>query len=172
MATPESRLHPTSRNASRQVLASIDDVREAMVEIARHADRKLAILTQDLESEVFDHRPFVDVVKHLCLARSFARVRVLVTNPYRTLRDGNRFVYLGRRLSSFIEFRHAHENYRDHHEAFMIADETALVFRADADRWEGIADTSEPMIARRYLALFDEMWSASAQATEFRQLRI
>jgi hypothetical protein len=172
MGTPETKLHPTSRNASRQVLASIDDVREAMVEVARHADRKLAILTQDLESEIFDHGPFVDVVKHMCLARSFARVRILVSNPYRTLRDGNRFVYLGRRLSSFIEFRHVHENYRDHHEAFMIADESALVFRADADRWEGIADTSEPAIARRYLAVFDEIWGASAQATEFRQLRI
>jgi hypothetical protein len=172
MATPETRLHPTSRNATRQVLASIDDVREAMVEIARHADCKLAILTQDLESEIFDHGPFVDMVKHMCLARRFARVRVLVSNPYRTLRDGNRFVYLGRRLSSFIEFRHVHESYRDHHEAFMIADESAIVFRTDADRWEGIADTAEPIIARRYLAVFDEIWAASAQATEFRQLRL
>ena len=172
MATPETRLHPTSRNATRQVLASIEDVREAMVEIARHADCKLAILTQDLESEIFDHGPFVDVVKHMCLARRFARVRVLVSNPYRTLRDGNRFVYLGRRLSSFIEFRHVHESYRDHREAFMIADESAIVFRTDADRWEGIADTAEPVIARRYLAVFDEIWAASDQATEFRQLRL
>jgi len=172
MATPETRLHPTSRNASRQILASIEDVKEAMVEVARHADRKLAILTQDLKSEVFDHPAFIDVVRHLCLARSFARIRVLVTNPYRTLRDGNRFVYLGRRLSSFVEFRHVHENYRGHHEAFMIADESAIVFRADADRWEGIADTAEPAIAKRYLNLFDEIWAVSKQATEFRQLRV
>lgn len=172
MATPESRLHPTNRHATRQILASVEDVREAMVEVARHADRRLAILTQDLESEVFDHRPFVDVVKHLCLARSFVRVRVIVCNPYRTLRDGNRFVYLGRRLSSFVEFRHAHENYRHHQEAFMVADESAIVFRADADRWEGIADTAEPAIAKRYLNVFDEIWGASAPAKEYRQIKI
>ena len=46
------------------------------------------------------------------------------------------------------------------------------VFRTDADRWEGIADTAEPVIARRYLAVFDEIWAASDQATEFRQLRL
>jgi hypothetical protein len=95
-----------------------------------------------------------------------------VCNPYRTLRDGNRFVYLGRRLSSFVEFRHAHENYQHHHEAFMVADESAIVFRADADRWEGIADTAEPAIAKRYLNVFDEIWGASAPAQGYRQIKI
>ncbi len=143
-----------------------------MISVAGQAGRSLAIMTRDLETGIYDDKHFIEAVKHLCLSRSYARIRVLVTNPHRTLRDGNRFVYLGRRLSSFIEFRHVHETYRDHNEVFMIADEHAVVFRSDADRWEGIADTNEPGVARRYLNTFDEIWAHSIPANEFRQLNI
>jgi len=157
---------------TRRVLSDREEFREAMVAVAKVAVRSLAIMTPDLETGIYDDRHFLDAVKHLCLSRSYARIRVLVTNPNRTLRDGNRFVYLGRRLSTFVEFRHVGEEHRRRNDAFMIADETALVFRADADRWEGIADTSEPTIARRYLNTFDEIWTHSNPAHEFRQLHI
>ena len=159
-------------SSTRQILSDRDEFREAMISVAGLAVRSLAIMTRDLETGIYDEKRFIDAVKHMCLSRSYARIRVLVTNPYRTLRDGNRFVYMGRRLSSFIEFRHVHERYRDHNEVFMIADENALVFRADADRWEGISDTNEPSVAKRYLNTFDEIWAHSIPAHEFRQLHI
>jgi hypothetical protein len=170
MANPQESKTDAEANATRQVLASMEDVRDAMIEVAGTATRNIAILTQDLESGIFDSPKFIKVVQHLCLTQSIARIRILVSNPFRTLRDGNRFVYLGRRLSSFIEFRHVHESYRRHQEVFLIADDRALVFRTDPDRWDGIADTNEPRIARRYLKLFDEIWASSESAQEFRQL--
>ncbi len=158
--------------STRQILSDREEFRNAMIAVAGLAVRSLSIMTRDLEPGIYDDKQFIDAVKHLCLSRSYARIRVLVTNPHRTLRDGNRFVYLGRRLSSFIEFRHVHERYRDHKEVLMIADENALVVRADADRWEGIADTNEPSVAKRYLNTFDEIWAHSIPAHEFRQLHI
>jgi len=172
MVKPKTKTLDPNVNSTRQVLASMEDVRNAMIEVAGTATRNIAILTQDLQTGIFDHPNFLKTVKHLCLSQSFARVRILVSNPFRTLRDGNRFVYLGRRLSSFIEFRHVHENYRRYQEVFMIADDSALVFRTDPDRWDGIADTNEPRIARRYLELFDEIWASSQSAQEFRQLSL
>ena len=47
-----------------------------------------------------------------------------------------------------------------------------LVFRSNADRWEGIADTNEPTMARHYLTIFDEVWAHSQPASEFRQLQV
>jgi hypothetical protein len=64
------------------------------------------------------------------------------------------------------------EDLRTHAEAFCIADETALVYRLQAPRWEGIADTYEPAVARLYGKMFDEIWLASEVETEFRQLGI
>ena len=64
------------------------------------------------------------------------------------------------------------EDLQRHPEAFCIADQTALVYRLQANRWEGIADTHEPAVARLYAKMFDEIWLASEVEMEFRQLGI
>ena len=56
--------------------------------------------------------------------------------------------------------------------AAVVADDTALLYRVDASRWEGIADTHEPAIARRYLGLFTEIWEASVVEQELRELHV
>ena len=157
---------------TRQVLSTQEEYRAAVCEITGLADRALAILTPDLEPDIYDHDDFLEALKRFILARSFARVRVLISDPSRALKTGNRFVSMGRRLNSYIEFRHLKEEYREHPEAFCIADDTALAFRADAERWEGMSDTYEPAVARKYLDTFDELWVACEVERELSQLHL
>lgn len=159
-----------AREEGYRSLDSAETLREAMVEVARSADRELAILAQELEGAVFDDRDFVDAVKHFCLTRRYGTVRVLVGSGQRSFRDGNRFVYLGRRLTSFFEFRLVSREYADHRQSFMVADHSAVVYRPYGDRWEGTVDLADPAGARRCLALFDEMWHHAEPAVEFRRL--
>lgn len=160
------------RQGRRWVLTTFEDTRAAAIEVAAVAQRGLAILTPDLEPGIYDHEKLLDIVKHLVLAKRFARVRVLISDPARTVRNGNRLVALGRRLNTYIEFRNVHDDYREHREAFLLADDLALLYRVNHRRWEGIADTYEPAVARRYLTLFEEIWAASETSPELRQLRV
>ena len=48
-----------------------------------------------------------------------AKIRVLISEPHRTVRIGNRFVSVGRRLNSYIEFRNVHPDYQEHREAYL-----------------------------------------------------
>lgn len=157
---------------TRSVLSTQDDVHLAVVKVAMLAQRTLSIFTQDLEQGIYDQDDFLEVVKRLVLAKSFARVRVLVADPMRAVREGHTLVMLGRRLTSFIEIRNVHKDYRDHEEAFIIADDRALVYRLHANRWEGMSDTDEQTVAKAYLNQFDEIWHASAIETEFRRLHV
>jgi hypothetical protein len=145
----------------RRVISTKNEARAAIVEIASRANRGLAILTRDLEPEIYDHDDFLETLKKFLLQRTFARVRVLISDPTRAFKVGNRFVEMGRRLNSYIEFRNIKAE-QDHAEAFCIVDETGIVYRARADSWDGVADTYEPTIARRYLDMFDRLWNASA----------
>ena len=133
-----------------------------------------ANFAKQYRDRVFDHflDDFLEVVKKLCLSQTYARVRVLIADPSRAIKNGNNFVHLGRRLNTYIEFRHVREDLRNHAESFCIADEIALVYRLQADRWEGIADTHEPAVAKLYGKMFDEIWQASEVEIEFRQLGI
>ena len=156
----------------RQVLSTVEEVRAAVVEIVRLANRGLTIFTHDLEPQIYDHDDFLETLKKFILARSFARVRVLILDPNRVIKTGSRFVTMGRRLNSYIEFRNVKPEYRTHLEAFCIADEVALVYRARADSWEGMSDTYEPAVARIYLSTFDTIWNACEIEPELRRMQI
>ncbi len=156
----------------RWVISTREEMRQAVVDVAREATRKVSIFTHDLEPGIYDDPEFLEVIKRLVLSQTYARIRVLIADPARAIKNGNNFVHLGRRLNTYIEFRHVREDLRTHAESFCIADETALVYRLQASRWEGIADTHEPAVAKLYSKMFDEIWLASEVEVEFRQLGI
>lgn len=169
---PEDVMTESQDPGRRWLLGSFEDTRDAAVRVAGLAQRGLAILTPDLEPGIYDSEAFLEITKKLVLSKRYARVRVLISDPARTVRNGNRLVALGRRLNTYIEFRNVHPDFRDERAAFLLADDRALVYRADSSRWEGIADIDEAAIARRYLEQFEAIWAASETAKEIRQLRI
>src|SRR5688572_14618386 len=158
-------------SSSRSVLTTIDEVRDACVAVAATARRNLTIYTPDLEPQLYDTHAFLEVVKRLVLGRSYARVRVLIAEPMRTIREGNRFLAMGRRLTSYIDLRNVHADYRNCAAAYLIADDRALVYRLQATRWDGMAEMNDTAIARKYLADFDEVWRASEPEPEVRMMR-
>lgn len=156
----------------RWVISTQKEMLEAVIEVSREARRRVSIYTHDLEPGIYDDPDFLEVIKHLVLSQAYARIRVLIADPSRAIKNGNAFVTLGRRLNTYIEFRHVREDLRTHPESFCIADNTALVYRLQASRWEGIADTYEPGVCQHYNAMFDDIWQASEVELEFRQLGI
>ncbi len=162
----------TPDNSKRWVISTREETREAVIAIAKEAKRKVSIFTHDLEPGIYDDPDFLEIIKRLVLSQTYSRIRVLIADPTRAIKNGNNFVHLGRRLNTYIDFRHVREDLRTHGEAFCIADETALLYRLQAIRWEGIVDTYEPAVAKLYGSMFDEIWLASEVAVEFRQLGI
>jgi hypothetical protein len=144
------------------VVTSLAEVRAAVNEIAATAQRLISIYTPDLEPDLYDQSAFLEVVKHFVLTRSFSKVRVLIAEPTRVLRDNNRFVAMGRRLSSCIDIRYMAAQAPQRASSYLIADDRAIVYRMRADTWDGVADINNPPAARLYMQEFDQVWNASA----------
>lgn len=144
----------------RQIISSKSELLAAVVEITSRAERTLVIMTPDLEPPIYEDVAFLDALKRFVLAKSFARVRVLITDPERAMKNGNQFFQMGSRLNSYIEFRSLKPELKPRDEAFCIADGRAVVYRARSDSWEGMVDTFAPPVASRYLETFDELWQA------------
>jgi hypothetical protein len=154
----------------RWVISTREEMQQAALEVICDATRKVSIFTHDLEPGIYDTPEFLEIIKRMVLSQTYARIRVLIAEPSRAVKNGNDFVHLGRRLNTYIEFRHVREDLRTHAEAFCIADEVSLVYRLQANRWDGIADTYEPAVAKLYSKMFDEIWLASEVPVEFRQI--
>ena len=96
----------TDQNQIR-VISSLEEMRAAVEAVAASAQRLMSIYTPDLEPDLYDQNGFLDIMKRFVLARRFAKARVLLSDTTRLLRDNNRFIAMGRRLTSCIDIRPA-----------------------------------------------------------------
>jgi hypothetical protein len=151
-----------------QVFNSLEEMRAVVNQAAAGAHRLMSIYSPDLEPELYDQTPFLDIIKRFVLGRNFAKVRILLTDRTRMIRDGNRLVAMSRRLTSYIEMRLAprSETLRAH--SYMIVDDKAVIFRLQGDRYAGVADLANPAAARLQLDDFDAIWQANVPDYGFR----
>ena len=96
---------------------------------------------------------------------------MLLAEPTRVMRESNRFVAMGRRLSSCIDIRYVAAQAPQRASAYLIADDRAIVYRLRADSWDGVADINNQQAARQYLQEFDQVWNASAAEHGLRAVR-
>jgi hypothetical protein len=153
------------------VFTSLDETRAAVNEVAASARRLISIYTPDLEPEVYDTSAFLEIAKRFVLSRSFAKIRVLIWQPTRLMRESNRFIAMGRRLSSYIDLRYADGGAPQRTSAYLIADDRAIAYRMRADCWEGIVDVDNRAVARLHLAEFDSIWASSEPGFNLRIAR-
>ncbi|GAB6044126.1 DUF7931 domain-containing protein [Endothiovibrio diazotrophicus] len=153
-------------------LARREENAAAAARLATAARRSLHLFTRDLDPHLYNRPEFLDEVRRLALGGRRARVEVLVLDSRRAVLDGHRLIELGRRLSSFIELRKLHGDYGERLETFLIADERGLLYRRQADLFEGKVDFNAPAEAAQLLRLFSEAWSKSHPDPELRHLGI
>ena len=157
---------------TRSILTTLDEYRAAVAELATRAQRSLSIYTPDLEPLLYDQDSFLEPMKRLVLARSHARLRVLISDPARVSREANRFMQMARRLTSYIDLRNVSPEYRNNPCSFIIADDKAIAYRQQSSRWDGIVEFNDVALVRRYLAYFDEVWAGSMIQPELRATAI
>ena len=156
--------------SERRIVTTPEEVLEATVQITSRAERTITILTPDLEPGLYDNDLFLDAVKRLVLAKSYSRVRALISEPARAVRTGNKFVALAARLNTCIDIRNLHEKYRGSiSDAFIIADDKVILYRADGRSNDGIMGSHEPEIVRQHLDAFAQPWEESAFKLHARQ---
>ena len=157
---------------SRSILSTLDEYRATVAELATRAQRSLSIYTPDLEPLLYDQDSFLEPMKRLVLARSHARLRVLISDPGRVSREPNRFMQMARRLTSYIDLRNVSTEYRNNPCSFIVADDKAIAYRQQSSRWDGIVEFNDVALVRRYLAYFDEVWAGSLIQPELRATAI
>ena len=162
LALDSCRLGETSGDYA---LGSRDDNRQA-------AARVIELFTPDLEPILYDQTPIIDAMTQLSLSSPRAKVRVLVKDAERIIKDGHRIVELSRRLSSYIEIRKVHADYQDNNESFLLIDDYGLLHRRHAPRFEGTFSCKAPLEVRRLRAFFDEVWTRSEPVTDLRRLHL
>ncbi len=83
------------QKGKRWVISTREEMREAAIEVAREASRKVSIFTHDLEPGIYDDPDFLEVIKRLVLSKTYARIRVLIADPSRAVKNGDLLASFG-----------------------------------------------------------------------------
>lgn len=146
---------------------------EATGLLLAQAQHELAILTRDLDPDLFESPAALEAIKRIALSGRAARIRILVRDPREAAVDARRLVALAQRLPSAFALRTPVEEIDRHYgSAFLLNDRGGYLFRPLADRLDGSGSTCEPGRHAQLLAVFDEIWERSEPAAELRALGI
>lgn len=152
------------------LVESPSEGRDAAAALARLAHRSLDILTQDLEPLLYDTIPFTDAVKALCLRTRRARVRIMLQDNSLVVKEGHRLVSLSQRLTTCMQIRLLPAAVQEITEAFLIADEVAVMHRMLANAFRARVNTRAPARVRELLTWFDSTWEHAVPDPELRRL--
>ena len=143
---------------TRAVLSTPAEMREQLLQVTRTAEHSLCIYTAELSPDLYGQAAFLKALKHLVLARRYARVRILSSAPATLDEHTQPICTMAMRLPSLIEIRSVPAADMGAAE-FVVADGRALVYRIHRNRWDGMVEHNDPAVAKFYLTHFDSAWS-------------
>lgn len=160
------------RDAGVVQLSSVEEYALVATRLLTQTRREFCLLTLDLEKPVFDRREFLDALKALALRSRFSRIRILLQDHEPVVRRGHRVIELARRLTSSLEIRIPADDWLEHPENFLLADQTGYLHRELANRYQASADFHAPLVVRKLRKQFDEIWDSAQADSELRRLYI
>lgn len=155
-----------------QVLTRVGEFNEAVDAMLGQARQRVRILAPELETAVLNRRPPLEALARLARNR-YTSVRVLLENSGPAVRAGHGLIELAQRLPSTIEMRLLADADRGRRDAWLVVDDTGLVYRPDFERLtDGYAHSRDLRLAPGLARDFDQWWERGEPDPNLRRLDI
>ncbi len=155
-----------------QRLADPEALQAAVDEVLEQARRTVRILAPRLDTELLNRAAPLEALARLTRSR-YARIRVLLEDSGPAVRSGHGLIDLAQRFPSYMEMRLLGPEDRGRRDAWIVADESALVYRPDHQRLaDGHMDLHDVRLAPKLARDFDEWWERGEPDPDLRRLYI
>ena len=151
-----------------QRFSNPEEARALALALLQQASRTLCLLTPDLEPWLYNHGLIQEACKAFLLRHPQSRMRVLLSDSSKAVKDGHRLLTLSRRLSSKLQIRKLHPDYPTEEVAFLLADDRGLLLRPELEQYAGYALYNDPGRTRLLQTQFDRAWDNSTLDPDLR----
>jgi hypothetical protein len=151
-----------------QAFHKTEEARRHALALLQQARRTLCLYSSDLEPWLYNHSSIQEACTRFLLAHPKNRLRILLRDASRALKEGHRLLILSRRLSSNFQIRKLHPDYPNEECAFLIADDCGLLLRPELDQYAGHVRYRDPAQVRLRQAQFDQAWNTSTLDPDLR----
>ncbi len=151
-----------------QAFRNAEDARRHALALLQQARRSLCLYSSDLEPWLYNHSSIQAACTRFLLAHPKNRLRILLRDSSRALKEGHRLLNLSRRLSSNCQIRKLHPDYPNEECAFLIADDCGLLLRPEAEQYAGHVRYRDAAQVRLRQTQFDQAWNTSTLDPDLR----
>lgn len=145
-----------------------EQARAHALALISQARRSLCIYSHDLEPWLYHQAAIQQACTEFLLASPNNRLRILLADPSRAIKEGHRLLNLARRLSSNCHIRKLHPDYPIEAEAFLLADRHGLLLRPKPEQPIGIVLYNDAGRVKLRQAQFDQAWDVSLSDPDLR----
>lgn len=155
----------------RCTLETLDGFKHSCDQLLDQARRSVRILAPHFDLALLNRKPVADAIAQLSRTGRFAETRILFADSMLAMKHGHRLVELSRRLPSSIKLKQLPIDARNQQEAWIIADNTALIWRPHHERYaDGVWDQRNTEKTPQLCRQFDEWWELAQPDPELRRL--
>lgn len=156
--------------AGEWIVTNSAENRLATLNLIKQTQRSLFICSRTLEASIYDDSEIVEAVSRLARRSRFSDIRILVQNTRPIVKTGHRLVELAYQLPSLVHIRTHCEEFRHYNEGFLVADHTGIIYRPNAERFEGIMMFRAGGKAGELVKQFEAIWNKSSPDPNLRRL--
>jgi len=151
-----------------QPFESPEDARRHALALIGQAQRSLTLYSPDLEPLLYNHSSIQQACVRFLLAHPRNRLRALLKDSSRAVKQGHRLLTLARRLSSNMQIHKLHPDYPAQTCAFLVIDGCGVLVRPEPEQFIGYALYRDPGRARQLQRQFDTAWDHSVSDPDLR----
>ena len=144
------------------------EARAHVLALIQQAQRSLCLYSDDLEPWLYHHSSVQQACTRFLLSNPRTRLRILLRDSTRAVKEGHRLLALSRRLSSNLHIRKLNPDHANEESAFLIADDRGLFLHPELDQQSGYTLYNDPARVRQRQAQFDQAWDTSITDPDLR----
>ena len=146
---------------------------ETVISLISQATDNIALFTQQLEHDLYDHKEICLAIRSLIRSNRRARVRIICQDSYLAAQHGHCLIQLAQKLSSFVEIRQpSSHDIKSFKQSWLMVDDRAYCHIKNLDRFIGTASFNQPLQVKESLDFFNRAWENSETDPQTRRLSL
>lgn len=136
--------------------------------LLQQARFNLSLYSPDLEAWLYSHSSVQNACTQFLLASPKNRLRILLRDVGKPVKQGHRLLNLARRITSNLHIRRINPDHPSDESAYLLADDRGLLLREQPEQYAGYALYNDPGRVRQLQAQFDQAWDISLSDPDLR----
>jgi len=153
-------------------IETVEENKNAALSLVKQAHHSIDIFTQDLDAAIYNNKEFEEALFKLSKKHPSTRIRILVQDSGKAIRNGHRLIYMAQTLTSSIAIHNPSRQHSDEKCSYLVVDKLGLLYRVNArDRnYRANVNFMSPRRAGKLRDFFDEVWEHSTPDIQTRRI--